>query len=104
MACPPSLSQYFAHARACSCCSGSWIADYDCCPLAEVTLEMARLEPRVKLVNRSFPNGVGLALRDGYAAAPGRYILSMDCDFLHIVPEFRDLFDAVARHKSLGLS
>jgi len=64
---------------------------------AEVTLEMARLDPRVKLVNRSLPNGVGLALRDGYAAASGRYILSMDCDFLHILPEFRDLFDAVAR-------
>ena len=63
----------------------------------EVTLEMARLDPRVKLVNRSFPNGVGLALRDGYAAASGRYILSMDCDFLHILPEFRDLFDAIAR-------
>ena len=64
---------------------------------AEVTLEMARLDPRVKLVNRSLPNGVGLALRDGYAAASGRYILSMDCDFLHILPEFRDLFDAIAR-------
>jgi glycosyltransferase involved in cell wall biosynthesis len=58
---------------------------------------MARLDPRVRLVNRSLPNGVGLALRDGYAAASGRYILSMDCDFLHILPEFRDLFDAVAR-------
>jgi SAM-dependent methyltransferase len=64
---------------------------------AEVTREVARFDPRVKLVNRSFPKGVGLALRDGYAAASGRYILSMDCDFLHIVPEFRDLFDAVAR-------
>jgi len=66
---------------------------------AEVTLEMARLDPRVKLVNRSSPSGVGLALRDGYAAASGRYILSMDCDFLHILPEFRDLFDAVARRR-----
>ena len=64
---------------------------------AEVALEMARVDPRVKLVNREMPNGVGLALRDGYAAATGRYILSMDCDFLHILPEFRDLFDAVAR-------
>lgn len=64
---------------------------------AEATLAAARIDPRVKLVNRSLPNGVGLALRDGYAAARGRYILSMDCDFLHILPEFRDLFDAVAR-------
>jgi glycosyltransferase involved in cell wall biosynthesis len=35
-------------------------------------------------------------LRDGYESATGRYILSMDCDFLLILPELRDLFDAVA--------
>jgi SAM-dependent methyltransferase len=64
---------------------------------AEVTKEIMRSEPRVRLVNRVPPNGVGLALRDGYAAATGRYILSMDCDFTHILPEFRDLFDAIAR-------
>jgi SAM-dependent methyltransferase len=64
---------------------------------AEVTREVIRLEPRVRLINRVPPNGVGLALRDGYAAATGRYILSMDCDFMHILPEFRDLFDAIAR-------
>src|SRR5262249_28943784 len=34
---------------------------------------------------------------DGYAAASGRYILTMDCDFVQILPELRDLFDAVAR-------
>jgi dolichol-phosphate mannosyltransferase len=64
---------------------------------AEVALEVAQWEPRVKLVNRAPPNGVGRALRDGYAAASGRYILSMDCDFVHILPEFCDLFDAIAR-------
>jgi glycosyltransferase involved in cell wall biosynthesis len=42
---------------------------------------------------------VGRALREGYRAATGRYILTMDCDFVHILPEFRDLFDAVARGK-----
>ncbi len=63
---------------------------------AEVSLEVAANEPRVKLVNRQPPNGVGRALRDGYAAATGRYILTMDCDFLLILPEFRDLFDQIA--------
>jgi dolichol-phosphate mannosyltransferase len=63
---------------------------------AEVTLTAARSEPRVKLINREPPGGVGRALRDGYAAATGRYILTMDCDFVQIVPELRDLFDAVA--------
>lgn len=52
--------------------------------------------PKVKLVDRRPPNGVGRALRDGYAAASGDLILTMDCDFVHIVPEFRDLFDVIA--------
>jgi glycosyltransferase involved in cell wall biosynthesis len=58
--------------------------------------EIARREPRVKVLNRKPPNGVGRALREGYAAATGSYILTMDCDFVEILPEFRDLFDAVA--------
>jgi dolichol-phosphate mannosyltransferase len=53
-------------------------------------------EPRVRLVRREPPNGVGRALRDGFAAATGRYILTMDCDFAMLVPELRDLFDCIA--------
>jgi SAM-dependent methyltransferase len=56
----------------------------------------ARKDPRVKLVDRGKPNGVGRALRDGYAAARGRYILTMDCDFVPILPGLRDLFDVIA--------
>jgi dolichol-phosphate mannosyltransferase len=63
---------------------------------ADVTLQLAKKEPRIKLVDRKPPNGVGRALRDGYAAATGKYILTMDADFVHILPEFRDLFDVVA--------
>jgi dolichol-phosphate mannosyltransferase len=63
---------------------------------AEVTAAIAASEPRVKLLRRKPPSGVGRALRDGYAAARGRYILSMDCDFINIVSEFRRLFDVVA--------
>ena len=63
---------------------------------AAVTRELAEKDPRVRLIPRRPPNGVGRALRDGYAAATGEYILSMDCDFAQIVPELRDLFDAVA--------
>jgi glycosyltransferase involved in cell wall biosynthesis len=62
---------------------------------AEVARQVAEREPRVKVLNRQPPNGVGHALREGYAAATGRYILTMDCDFVHILPEFRDLFDAI---------
>ena len=63
---------------------------------AAVARDLAEQEPRVKLVDRTPPPGVGRALRDGYAAASGRYILSMDCDFEMLVPELRDLFDVIA--------
>lgn len=62
---------------------------------ASVVRELAQREPRIKFVDRTPPNGVGRALRDGYAAATGRYILTMDSDFVQIVPEFRDLFEVV---------
>jgi SAM-dependent methyltransferase/CTP:molybdopterin cytidylyltransferase MocA len=63
---------------------------------AVVAEAVAREEPRVKVVNRNPPAGVGRALRDGYRAATSRYILSMDADFELIVPELRDMFDAIA--------
>ena len=63
---------------------------------AEVAAAVAGSEPRVKLVRRKPPGGVGRALRDGYAAAKGKYILTIDCDFVTIASEFRGLFDAVA--------
>ena len=53
-------------------------------------------DPRVKPVFRFGLNGVGLALADGYRVATGRYVLSLDCDFQHLLPELRDIFDAAA--------
>lgn len=63
---------------------------------AQVTADLASRDGRIKLINRPMPNGVGRALRAGYQAASGRYILSMDCDFVNLLPELRGLFDAVA--------
>lgn len=62
---------------------------------AEAALKMSAGDPRVRLVKRSGSNGVGRALRDGLKNAQGEYIVLMDCDFLAIIPEMRDLFDAV---------
>jgi dolichol-phosphate mannosyltransferase len=53
-------------------------------------------DSRVKAVHRSRPNGVGRAITDGFRTATGRYVLTMDCDFQHLLPELRDLFDAAA--------
>jgi dolichol-phosphate mannosyltransferase len=63
---------------------------------AAVLRSLAAGDPRVRPVFRSPPNGVGLAIRDGFARASGRYVLSMDSDFQHLLPEIRDLFDAIA--------
>jgi dolichol-phosphate mannosyltransferase len=63
---------------------------------AHVARQLAEADARVRLVDRSPPPGVGRALRDGYAATTGEYILSMDCDFEMLVPELQDLFDVIA--------
>lgn len=59
--------------------------------------ELAARDPRVRGVFRSAPNGVGLALAEGLRHAQGRWVLTADCDFQHLLPELRDLFDAAAR-------
>ena len=63
---------------------------------AAILQQMAENDPTIKPVFRTPPNGVGRALTDGYRAATGQYVLSMDCDFQHLLPELRDLFDAAA--------
>ncbi len=63
---------------------------------SRIAKQMAEKDGRIRVIRRSLPNGVGLALSDGIAAAEGDYILLMDADFKDIIPELRDLFDAVA--------
>ncbi|MSO55099.1 MAG: glycosyltransferase [Rhodospirillales bacterium] len=58
--------------------------------------ELARRDRRITPVRRAPPNGVGRALADGFRATTGRYVLSMDCDFQHLLPELEDMFDALA--------
>jgi SAM-dependent methyltransferase len=62
----------------------------------QVMRELAGYEPRVRPLFRQPPNGVGRAISEGMQAATGRYVLSMDCDFAHILPELRDMFDEAA--------
>lgn len=58
--------------------------------------DLAAREPRICPIFRTPPNGVGRALADGMQHATGQYVLLMDCDFLHILPELREMFDAAA--------
>jgi len=62
----------------------------------EILLKLADSDLTIRPVFRTPPNGVGRAIADGYRAATGEYVLSMDCDFQHLLPELRDLFDAAA--------
>lgn len=72
------------------------VDDYSTDATKQVLRRLAAEDPRVKPVFRAPPRGVGRALADGYRAATGEYVLSMDCDFQHLLPEMRDLFDAAA--------
>ena len=63
---------------------------------ATILARYAAEDPRIRPVYRTPPNGVGRALADGYRAATGAWVLSMDCDFQHLLPEIRDLFDRAA--------
>ena len=63
---------------------------------ARAMAKLAAQDQRVKPLYRSPPNGVGRAIAQGFSQTSGRYVLSMDCDFQHLLPEFRDLFDRVA--------
>jgi len=63
---------------------------------ADVLRRLAAADPRIKPIFRIPPNGVGRALADGYRVATGQFVLSMDSDFQHLLPEIRDLFDAAA--------
>ena len=60
----------------------------------QIMLELQEYDSRVKPLFREPPNGVGRAIAEGLKAATGRWVLTMDCDFLHILPELRDMFDA----------
>ena len=62
----------------------------------DVMAALATKDARIKPFYRSPPNGVGRAISDGLRASTGRYVLTIDCDFQHLLPEFRDLFDGAA--------
>src|SRR5439155_7311348 len=62
----------------------------------QVLEKLASYDPRIRPVIRRPPGGVGRGIRDGVRAARGKYVLLMDCDFLHILPELREMFDAAA--------
>ena len=79
------------------------VDDNSCDRTAKVTRNLAEQDSRIRLIQRSMPNGVGHALRDGFAVAKGDFIITMDCDFQHIIPDLTGLFDAVAEGADVAI-
>src|SRR4029079_7384059 len=50
---------------------------------------LAARDGLIKPIIRTPPNGVGRAIADGLRAATGEWVLSMDCDFQHLLPTIR---------------
>lgn len=63
---------------------------------AEIADKIANKYDFIRVIKRQPPNGVGFALQDGLNLANGEYIFMLDSDFKDIIPEMRDLFDAMA--------
>lgn len=56
--------------------------------------KLAKHVPKVSLIRRSPPSGVGYALRDGitHLSKKARYVLFMDCDFIANIKDIGSLF------------
>ena len=63
----------------------------------QVIESVARDNPRIKPVYRVPPNGVGRAISDGMKAATGQWVLSLDCDFQHLLPDLCEIFTAAGQ-------
>jgi dolichol-phosphate mannosyltransferase len=59
----------------------------------QIMQDLSQYDSRVRPVFREPPNGVGRAIAEGMRVATGPWVLTMDCDFKHILPEMRDMFD-----------
>jgi len=60
--------------------------------------DLARQNPKITVIHREKPPGVGRALRDGFGAVPQQatHVLMMDGDFVANVSEVADLIDRAA--------
>ena len=68
-----------------------------------VISHLAARDSRIKPIYRTPPSGVGRAISDGLQAATGDYVLSLDCDFQQLLPEVRDLFDAIVGGQDVAI-
>lgn len=71
----------------------------------DVVEERVRRSPKVRLVRRTPPCGVGRALKTGFGSVrpDAEYVLSMDSDFVENISQVRSLLDAVENRQCDGV-
>lgn len=72
---------------------------------AEIVSDWAKRDRKVRLIKRTPPCGVGLALRTGFANISPRaeYVLTMDSDFVENIAQVRALLDAMEKEDCDGV-
>jgi dolichol-phosphate mannosyltransferase len=61
---------------------------------AAIVKKLAKSDKRIRLVNRTPPHGVGLALREGivHVSKKATHIFTLDADFIRNLPDLEDFF------------
>ena len=72
---------------------------------AAIVSKFANQNPKVRLIQRTPPCGVGRALKTGFAAVSSKadYVLTMDSDFVENIGQVRALIDAVESNDCDGV-
>lgn len=72
---------------------------------AEIASDWAERSPKVRLIQRTPPCGVGRALRTGFASINPRadYALTMDSDFVENIAQVRALIEALEKENCDGV-
>lgn len=72
---------------------------------AEIVSDWAKRSPKVRLIRRDPPCGVGRALKTGFSniSPQAEYVLTMDSDFVENIAQVRALLDAVEKGNCDGV-
>src|SRR5262249_3657873 len=67
--------------------------------------DLAKTNPKVRLITRTAPCGVGRALRTGFGSVNpnAEYVLTMDSDFVENIAQVRALLDAIEKEPCDGV-
>ena len=70
-----------------------------------IVSDFGRENPKIRLVQRTAPCGVGRALRAGFGnvSPEAEYVLTMDSDFVENIPQVRALLDTIERQGCDGV-